>query len=103
VIYCVLLFCSLENYHNYEEELGDGNEKRKGDPQTGEGGPYDEDQGCPECTSVSQGMCLLQTCGYAVLLGHVTFCLSRDIVNETCQCPYNTWKVHFRALLMKNN
>jgi len=37
------------------------------------------------------------------IMGHVTFSVPRDIVNETCQCPYNTWKVHFRALLIKNN
>ena len=24
-------------------------------------------------------------------------------VSETGQCTYNTWKVHFRAVLIKNN
>jgi hypothetical protein len=31
---------------------------------------------------------------------HGTFGLSWDLVNETCQCAYITWEIHFRALLI---
>ena len=47
MIYCGLLF-SLEKHHNIKEELGVGTEKGKRDPQAGEGGPYDPDQGPAE-------------------------------------------------------
>jgi hypothetical protein len=42
--------------------------------------------------------------GYAVMLGHAGyFGVSRDLVNETCQCAYNTGEIHFRVLLFENN
>jgi hypothetical protein len=31
---------------------------------------------------------------------HVTFGLSQNLVNKTCQCVHNTCETHFRALLI---
>jgi hypothetical protein len=90
VIYYGFLFFPLENHHNIEEELGERNEEGKRDPSAGEGGLNEPDQGPPAGTAGSQGKCLLQASGSAVLLGHVTFGLSQDLVNETCECAYNT-------------
>jgi hypothetical protein len=46
---------------------------------------------------------LLLASGFAVLLGLFTFGMSQDLMNETCQCAYNTCEINFRALLIKNN
>jgi len=102
VIYCGLLFFPLEDHHNIEEELGERTEEGKRDPSEGEGGPDEPAQGPPAGTAVSQGECLLQASGSAVLLGHVTFGLSQDLVNETCHCAY-TCEIHFRTFLIKHN
>jgi hypothetical protein len=37
---------------------------------------------------------LLQASGSVGLLGHVTFGLSQDLVNETCDCAYNTCEMN---------
>jgi hypothetical protein len=96
-------FFPLENHRNMKEELGERIEEGKTHPSAGEGLPNEPTQGPPAGTAVSQGKCLLQASGSAGLLGHVTFGLSQDLVNETCHCVPNACEVHFRALLIKNN
>jgi len=103
MIYYDLLFFPLENHHNIKEELGERTEAGKRNPSAGEGGPNEPAQRPPAGTAVSEVKCLLQASGCAVLLRHVTFGLSQDLVNETCHCAYNTCEIHFRPLLIKHN
>jgi len=96
VLYCGLLFSSLDNHHQIKEDLGDV--KREGERCFN-----DADQRTPAGTAVSQGKCLVLASGSALLLGLVTFGLSQDLMNENCRCAYNTCEINFRALSIKNN